>query len=78
MTIKLSFEGPNNLSDLHDLILSNMPTLQPIVDGFNEEGTIIRRSIMEVIGQGNLVYLTVPDDTDTETLGLIVNDYMSR
>ena len=78
MSVKLSFEVPNDLDELHELILAGMPELQPYKVGSDEDGSDIKHPRMEVIGRGELVILTVPDDTDTEALGLIVNDYMSR
>jgi hypothetical protein len=76
MSRQLSFKGPNDLSELHDLILIKMPELQPYKAGVHEDGSDRRYPRMEVLGWGDIVSLTVPDGTDTKALGSIVNDYM--
>jgi hypothetical protein len=72
----LEFIGPNDINDLHELILATMPDLQVYSDGFHEDGTDRKHPRMEVIGHGPIVTLTVPDGTDSTALGIIVDNYM--
>lgn len=74
--MRLEFEGPNDINELHDLILLKMPTLEAYKVGVYEDGSDRKYPRMEVVGHGDIVTLTVPDGTDSAALGLIVNNYM--
>jgi len=73
----LEFRGATDISALHDVILRSMPGLRPYESGTDEEGEPVYYPRMQVIGRGDLVWLTVPDSTDREELNLVVNDHIS-
>jgi len=78
----LQYSKPNNLSLLHDELLTAIPTLAPIRDA---EG--IGTPVMRVEGRDNEIWLTVPDDADEAEIAAIIashdgstvtNDEVSR
>ena len=71
----LFFDIPNNLSLLHDEILTALPTLRPTPNSagiLDFDGDLDLEPVMMVEGDGNLVRLTVPDDADEAAIDAIV------
>ena len=64
---RLHFNQPNNLSLLHDELITAMPDLAPFDLG---DGT--QTPIIQLEGDGNDVWVTVPDDSDEGVIGTIV------
>lgn len=64
---RLHFQIPNNLSLLHDELLVAIPALAPIRDA-DGLGT----PVMQVEGDDNNVWLTVPDNADEAALVAVV------
>lgn len=75
---ELEFRGTTDINALHDAILESIPDLRPYQSGNDEEGEPVFLPRMEVIGRGDLVWLTVPDSTDREELNLVVNDHIRQ
>jgi len=63
----LQYSKPNNLSLLHDELLTAIPTLAPIRDA---EG--IGTPVMRVEGRDNDIWLIVPDDVDEVVVAAVI------
>jgi len=64
---RLHYPVPNNLSLLHDEILSAIPALSPVNSASGE-----REAAMQVEGDNANVWLTVPDNPDEVAIGTVI------
>ena len=64
---RLHFQIPNNLSLLHDELITAIPLLAPIRDAEGLGTPVIRAE-----GDDNNVWLTVPDDADEVAIAAVV------
>jgi septal ring-binding cell division protein DamX len=67
---RLHYIKPNNLSGLHDQILTAIPALRPVLNTRGEN-----EPIMRVEGLGDEVWLTVPDTEDEAAIGAVVQTH---
>ena len=64
---KLHYQIPNNLSLLHDELLAAIPSVAIQADTTGE-----RYAVMQVEGNDNNIWLTVPDDADEVAIAAVV------
>ena len=65
----LSYRKVHNLSLLHDQILAAVPSLRPVPKP--SEPSVLE-AVMRVEGQGDDIWLTVPDTADEAAITVIV------
>ncbi len=69
----LHYGTQNNLSLLHDELLTAIPGLRPTTTGeLDGSGNLLRRPVMTVEGDDNNVWLTVSDDADEASITAVV------
>ena len=66
---RLHFTGPNSLDVLHDELIVAIPSLAP------QENNGVRSAVMEVQGDDNNVWLTVPDGADEPAIAAVVQSH---
>jgi hypothetical protein len=74
---RIHFRKSNNLSQLHDEILAAVPALRSVPNprgDIGADGNIYKEPIMtHVEGEGDHVWLTVPNGTDEAALQAVVD-----
>lgn len=74
---RIHFNKPNNLSKLHDEILAAIPSLRSVPNprgDMGSNGRIYKIPVMtHVEGNGQDIWLTVPDNVDEAAISTVVN-----
>ena len=73
----LTFEGPHELSPLHDEILAALPGLRPVPSGRIVDLEIEYVPVMGVSGTDAMIWIEVPNGTEIKPVEAIVRAHIA-